>query len=178
MMTAISWILWVIVALNACCWLLISFGQGDPGGRWTYRVQGAIWLLGVVVTAMLPVSKFHLVWVYVVGAMVPYAVMHSRTNRALYGSTSPLALIMKKHLEEESGGEVWNLPEMRRSFRVYESTPPDEFARTLQSGEFSCWWVAKEPCVGKVRVIRRADQVKGSLLFKDRPRFYFNWTPD
>jgi hypothetical protein len=137
-----------------------------------------IWLLGVMGTVALPVSKFHLLWIYVLGAITPYAIMNWRIRRQMDIGTSPVALAVRRHLEEESGGEVWSWPEMLRSYKVSQSTSPQEYANVLQSPELSGWWVAREPGVGRVTVIRRADKAKGSLLFKETPRFYFCWTPD
>jgi hypothetical protein len=179
MISAIAWILWAAVALNALCWLLISLVRGDdPGGRWLFRVQGSIWLVGVIATATLPISKFHLIWIHPLGGIVPFAVIKWRTQRGLDRGTSPFALLMRKHLQEQSGAEVWSWPEMLRVFKVYESTSPSEYAEIFQSSEFAKKWVTKEPQVGEVRVIRRADNVRGTLLFVDCPRFYFCWNPD
>ena len=178
MITAIAWILWVLVALNALCWLVVSLVRGDPGGRWLFRVQGLIWLVGVVVTAALPISKFHLVWIFPLGAIAPFAIMQWRMQRQMDMGTSSVALLVRRHLEEQSGGEVWSWPEMLRVFKVYEVTSPREYAEIFQSSEFARRWVTKEPEVGAVRVIRRADKLKGTLLFIDSPRFYFGWNPD
>ena len=178
MTTAIGWILWALVALNALCWLVISFVPGDPGGRLLYRVQGLIWLVGGVATVTLPVSKFHLVWIYPLGAIAPFAIMQWRIKRQLEMVTSPFALMIRRHLEEQSGGEVWSWTEMRRVFKVYEGTSPQEFAKRINDPEFDGWWVAKEPEVGEVKAIRREDKVKGTLFYKNSPRFYFSWRPD
>ena len=86
--------------------------------------------------------------------------------------------MVKRHLEEESGGEVWTLAEVRRLFKVYEEIAIKDFAENVSGPEFEGWWIAKEPGVGEIKVIRRADKVKGSLFFKDSPRFYFGWRPD
>lgn len=67
---------------------------------------------------------------------------------------------------------------MLRVFKVCEVTSPHEFEKRVSGSEFAGSWVAREPGVGEVRVIRRADKVKGTLLFKDSPRFYFCWSPD
>src|SRR5580692_4935714 len=108
MISTIAWILWVLVALNALCWLVISLVRGDPGGRWLFRVQGLTWLVGVVATGAFHISKFHLVWIFPLGAMAPFAVMNSRLQRQSDMGTSPAALLIKRHLEEQSGGEVWS----------------------------------------------------------------------
>jgi len=91
------------------------------------------------------------------------------------------AEIIRRHLEEQSGEEVWSWPEMLRVFKVDRrggSTSPREYAEIISGPEFAGWWVAQEPGVGEIKVIRRADNVKGALLFKDSPRFYFCWSPD
>jgi hypothetical protein len=178
MISTIAWILWVLVALNALCWLVISLVRGDPGGRWLFRVQGLIWLVGVVTTAALHISKFHLVWIFPLGAMAPFAVMNWRMQRQSDTGTSPAALLIRRHLEEQSGGEVWSWPEMLRVFKVYESTSPREYAEVFQSSEFARRWVTEQPQVGEVKVVRRSDNVKGTLLFIQDPRFYFFWSPD
>ena len=178
MISVIAWILWAIVALNALCWLVTSLMPGDPGGRWLFRVQGLIWLVGLILTATLPFSKFHLIWIYLLVAMAPYAIMQCRMQRQMDLGTSPVALQVREHLQEQSGGEVWSWPEMLRIFKVYESTSPRAYAEVFQSSEFAKRWVTKEPQVGKVKVIRRADKVKGTLLFIDSPRFYFSWSAD
>jgi hypothetical protein len=178
MISVIAWILWALIALNALFWLIISVGRGDPGGRWLYRMQGLIWLAGVLVTITLPISKFHLIWIFPLGGMVPFAIMKWRMQRQMDMGTSPVALQVRQHLQEQSGGEVWNWPEMLRLFKVSESTSPRAYAEIFQSSEFAKRWVTQEPQVGEVKVIRRADKVKGTLLFIDSPRFYFNWSPD
>ena len=178
MITTIGWTVWVLVALNALCWLVVSLVRGDPGGRWLYRMQALIWLIGVVVTAALPVSKFHLLWVFLVGAIAPFAIMQWRMQRQMDMGTSPVAVLVRRHLEEQSGGEVWSWPQMLRVFKVYEVTSPHDFAERISGSEFAGWWVAEEPGVGEVKAIRRADKVKGTLLFKDSPRFYFSWSSD
>ena len=178
MITAIGWILWALAALNALCWLVISLASGDPGGRWLYRVQALIWLVGCAVTWTLPISKLHILWIYPLGAMAPYAIMQWRMQRQMDTGTSPFALYVKGHLEVQSGGEVWSWPEMRRVFKVYEATSPKEWAKQISGPELAGWWLTKEPGVGVVKVIRRVDKVRGTLYYKDRPRFYFGWRPD
>jgi hypothetical protein len=178
MISTIAWILWVLVALNALCWLVFSLVRGDVGGRWLFRVQGLIWLVGVVVTAVFPISKFHLAWIFPLGAIAPFAIMKWRMQRQMDMGTSQVALLVRRNLEEQSGGEVWSWPEMLRVFKVYEVTSPREYAEIFQSSEFAKLWITKEPQVGKVKVIRRADNAKGTLLFIDSPRFYFSWSSD
>ena len=168
----------MILALNASLWLVISAQPGDPGGRKLYRTQGLIWLAGVVVTFLCPISKFHLLWVYPLGAFAPYAIMHWRLQRTMDLGTSPMAMLVKQHLEQRSGGQVWNWPEMLRTFKVSGSIEPDRYASIIKASEAAQSWVAQEPGVGQVAVIRRADKVKGTLLFIDQPRFYFCWRPD
>jgi len=178
MITTIAWILWGLLALNTLYWLITSFLPGDAGGRWLFRVQGLIWLAGLILTAALPFSKFHLIWIYLLGAMAPYAIMQWRMQRSMDMGTSPVAQHVRQHLEEASGGEVWSWPEMLRTFKVYEAVSPREYAETFQLSEFSKRWVTNEPQVGSVRVIRRSDKQKGRLLYIDSPRFYFSWSPD
>ena len=67
---------------------------------------------------------------------------------------------------------------MLRVFKVYEVTSPREFAERISGSEFTDWWIAQERGVGEAKVIRRADKIKGTLFFKDSPRFYFGWSPD
>ena len=176
MFTTIAWILWSLVALNALYWLAISFTSGDPGARWLYRIQGLIWLIGIILTAYLPISKFHLIWIFALGGIAPSAIMNWRLQRQMDMGTSPVALAVKKRLEEQSGGEVWSWPEMLRVFEPFESTSPRDFAKRVKG--LDGWWVAKEPGVGDVKVIRRVDKVKGTLFYKDSPRFYFCWNPE
>jgi hypothetical protein len=154
-----------------------SLVRGDSGGHWLFRVQGLIWLVGVIVTAALPISKLHLVWIFPLGAIAPFAIMRWRMQRQMDMATSSVALLVRRHLEEQSGGEVWSWPEMLRVFKVYQVTSPREYAEIFQSSEFAKRWVTKEPEVGAVRVVRRADNLKGTLLFIDSPRFYFGWNP-
>jgi hypothetical protein len=178
MLLTLAWILWVLVALNALWWLVISLVRGDPGGRWLFRVQGLLWLVGLVVTATLHISKFHLLWIFPFGAMAPFVVMNWRMQRQSDVGTSPTALLIRRHLEEQSGGEVWSWPEMLRVFKVYEYTSPLEYSKIFQSSEFARRWVTEKPEVGEVKVIRRSDNLKGTLLFIHDPRFYFFWSPD
>ncbi len=175
---SVPWILWGFVVLNALCWLVVSLTPGDPGGRWLYRIQGLIWLIGCTVTTVLPISKLHVLWIYPLGAITPYAIMRWRIQRQADMGTSASALIIRRHLAEESGGEVWNWPEMLRVFKVHGITSPKEFAKRIEGPEFSGWWIANEPGVGEVKVIRRVDKAKGALYFKDSPRFYFGWHQD
>jgi hypothetical protein len=171
MASTIGWILWTVVALNALFFLVTSLTAGDPGGRWLFRLQALLWLVGLAVTAILPVSKLHLLWIYPLGAVAPFAIIQRRMDKGM-------AEMVKRHLEEESGDEVWTGSEMRRLFKPYDVLRPRQFAKDIDSPEFSGWWVASETGVGKLSVTRRADNVKGTLLYKDRPRFYFSWSPD
>ncbi len=59
----------------------------------------------------------------------------------------------RKELEKECG-KVWDITELREDFEVIGFSAP------------------------LVVVIRKKDNVKGSLLFQPRPRFYFNFIPD
>src|ERR1019366_6532836 len=103
--------------------------------------------------------------------------MHWRMQRQMEMGTSPVAVLVRRHLEEPSDGEEWSWPEMLRVFKVYEVTSPREFAERISGSEFAGWWIAQEPGVGEVKVIRRADKIKRTLFFKDSPRFYFGWSP-
>lgn len=86
---------------------------------------------------------------------------------------------VRRHLQNESDGQVWSYSEMQRLFRVYAvERPKGYYAEVLQYPEFRDWWVAGETGIGQVKVIRRADKAKGTLLFKDYPRFYFSWSSD
>jgi hypothetical protein len=171
MISTIGWILWAVVALNALFFLVISLSPGDPGGRWLFRLQALLWLVGLALTVVLPISRLHLLWIYPFGAMAPYAIIQRRMDKGV-------AEMMKRHLEEESGGEVWTRREMRRLFKPDDVYPPRQFAQNIDSPEFSGWWVAGEPGVGQLSAVRRADNVKGTMLYKDSPRFYFSWSPD
>lgn len=173
MISLIGWILWGIVGVNAVVFLITSIlpGGRDAGGRKVFRLQALIWLVGVILTAVLPISMFHLVWIYAVGAIAPYYIMGWRIDKGM-------AEMVRRHLEQESGGEVWSWSQMRRLYRVHEVVSPQEFAKNIDSPEFVGWWVAGESGIGEVKVSRRADNKKGTLLFKDKPRLYFGWTPD
>lgn len=97
-------------------------------------------------------------------------------NRAWQGE---YVLSVRRHLEEESDGEVWSWPEMLGVFKVVrETVSPRELAELHSDPRLSWHWMAKEPGIGEVEVIRRADGVKGMLYFKDKPRFYFGWHDD
>jgi hypothetical protein len=174
MISMIAWILWGIVGVIALFSLITSISCPDPGARKVWGLQALIWLAGLILTATLPISKFHLLWIVPLGAIIPFAIIQWR----LRPLDKKMAEIIRQHLEEKSGGEVWSSAEMRRVFKVYESTSPIEYAKIIQSPEFAGWWVAEEPGVGTVKVIRRADKVKGTLFFKDSPRLYFSWNPD
>lgn len=78
MLTVLGWILWSLVAANTAVWYVGSFQGRDPGGRWLYRVQATVWLFGLIATTVFSFSKFHLLWVYPLGAMLPYAIMNAR----------------------------------------------------------------------------------------------------
>lgn len=172
MASTIGWILWALVAINALFFLITSLAAGgDPGGRWLFRLQALLWLVGLAATLLLPISKLHLLWIYPLGWFVPFAIIQRRLDDGM-------AEIVKRHLEEESGDTVWTASEMRRLFKPYDVVRPREFAESINSLGFSGWWVASETGVGKLSVTRRADKVKGTLLYKDRPRFYFSWSPD
>ncbi len=47
-------------------------------------MQALTWLVGVVVTAALPISKFHLIWIFPLAAIGPYAIINWRTQRRLH----------------------------------------------------------------------------------------------
>jgi hypothetical protein len=183
MITTIGWIVWGIVAVIAVFYLLQyvlfctaarAHGSRDGGGHQFFGLPALILSIGLLLTALGPISKFHLLWFAPFGTFVPFFIVQWR----LHQSSGPLAQMIKRHLEEESGGEVWDLPEMRRLFKVYDAESPREFAETVSGPSFEFWWIAKEPGVGLVKVIRRADKIKGTLFFKDNPRFYFGWRPD
>ena len=180
---AIAWIVWGIVAVLALH-LILQFilfrttthiqSSCDRGGDHFFGLSALILLTALLLTAVLPISKFHLLWSAPLGMLSPFFRMEWHRLR----SSGPVAQMMKHHLEEESGGEVWSFWEMRRLFKVYEVESPTQFAETVSGPNFEFWWIAKEPGVGVVRVIRRADEVKGHLFFKDDPRFYFGWSAD
>jgi hypothetical protein len=182
MITVIGLVLWGLIALAALVTLLTSLLPGDPGGRWVFRVQGFIWLIGIVVTATLPFSKFHLLWIFPLGAVAPFAIMRRRFDKGMARLTRPDL--------EKTYGEVLTHAEMRRLYKGYDVQSPRQFAGIAQrrlanakSNNMTAWigvWAAaaEDPDIGEVSVIRRTDNVKGWLLFKEHPRFYFCWRPD
>ena len=183
MITTIAWIVWGVVALIAIfnilqCILFSASAHAhssyDRGGSLLFGFPTLILSTGLILTVVFPISKFHLLWFAPLGMLAPIFRMEWQRLR----SSGPIAQMMKRHLEEESGGEVWNFWEMRRLFKVYEVESPSEFAEGVSGPSFEFWWIAKEPGVGFVKVIRRSDKAKGRLFFKDDPRFYFGWAPD
>jgi len=178
MLSIIGWILWALVGVSALFYFASSIlnRDEDQHSRHEIRLQATLWAIGFIATAVLPVSKFHLVWIWPLGWVIPLGIEELRLRRAGKGIE---AEAVRRHLEEESGEEVWNYSEMKHVFRVYAVTSPEKhYADVLRYPEFEWWWVAKESGIGQVKVIRRADKAKGTLLFKDYPRLYFNWSPD
>lgn len=177
MMSMIEWVLWSIVCLSAIVFLIFpGLARGYVGGPGLFRVHAMIWIVGLILTVALPISKFHLLWIYPLGWIIPYIIFQVRSN---LGKEQMVAETVRRHLEEQSGEEVWSYSEMRQGFRIYElQSPRKYFTDVLQYPEFEGWWVAHEPGIGQVKVVRRVDNVKGTLLFKDSPWFYFNWSPD
>ena len=166
----------MIVCVNTLVFFIFPrLAHGYIGGSRLFRLHAVIWFVGLMLMITLPISKFHLLWIYPLGWIVPYIIFQIRMNLA---TTRLNATNVKRHLEKESEGEVWSYSEMRRMFRVYEVESPRKYAKILQSPELEAWWVAKESGIGSVKVVRRGDNIKGSLLFKDDPRFYFDWHPD
>ena len=176
MIATIAWVLWGIVAVMALVFFIIYISGRDSGRHQFFGLPTLIWVVGLALTVIYPISKFHLLWIAPLGAISPFVIMQWRLRLVHKMS----AEIIKQHLEEESDGEVWTFQEMRRLFEIYEATSPREFAETIRGGGFRLegWWIAEEPGVGQVKVIRRADKVKGTLFFKESPRFYFDWSPD
>ena len=141
-----------------------------------------MWLGGVIVTAILPFSKFHLLWIFPIGAVAPYAIMQRRFDKGIAGLIRPQL--------EKTYGDVLTHAEMRRLYKVYEVQTPKQFVgvaeRRLANAKLNdiTQWIdvwsaaAQDPDIGEVSVIRRTDKVRGWLLFKDQPRFYFSWRPD
>lgn len=61
---------------------------------------------------------------------------------------------LNREMAEERHGQVWDTQQMQEDFK------PLSFAAPF------------------IIVIRKADNVAGSLVFQHSPRFYFNFTPD
>lgn len=55
----------------------------DSRGEPLFRLQALIWLGGAILTATLPVSKFHLVWIYPLGMIAPYQVYKLRMKKSI-----------------------------------------------------------------------------------------------
>ena len=77
--TVAGWIIWGLVALIALGCILSA--NRDLGVRFMMRVQGVVLALGVVATAVFPVSKFHLLWVFPVAFIIPMIIMSARVGR-------------------------------------------------------------------------------------------------
>src|SRR5579872_1077894 len=87
MLGVIGWILWGLVALYIIAVLLPDFVAGGPDlrgesvrrGRLLVGTQGLVMLAGLVITATLPVSKYHLLWVVPVAFyLVPFTPVSPR----------------------------------------------------------------------------------------------------
>src|SRR5262245_50750810 len=80
MITVLGWILWGALAMLSLGCLLN--GNPDGGARSMMRTQGFILAMGLAATAMLPISKFHLLWVVPIAIAAPVWLMGMRFKRA------------------------------------------------------------------------------------------------
>ena len=94
----------------------IGFVGRNADGRWLYRLQGLIWL-GCCGNGYASAFKIPTDLDLSAGRFAPYAIMQWRMQRQLDMGTAPVALALRRHLEEQSGGEVWSWPEMLRVFK-------------------------------------------------------------
>jgi hypothetical protein len=76
-----GWTLWCFVALLSMGMILNS--DRDGGVRFLMRTNGVVLAVGLAATALLPVSRFHLLWFVPVSPVIPMFVMSYRMNRAL-----------------------------------------------------------------------------------------------
>jgi hypothetical protein len=78
--TASGWILWALLAvLSVRC---LGAWNYVGAARKVMRFQGSALLLGLLVTALLGISKLHLLWITLAGFVVPVLVV------ALYNSNT------------------------------------------------------------------------------------------
>jgi hypothetical protein len=84
----LPWIEGMTTFLLVLGWLVwgffVLFGLGLLGSRSDVKamskIQGFVTLIGCLVTAILPVSKFHLLWWFVVALLTPVVWMQLRAN--------------------------------------------------------------------------------------------------
>ncbi len=75
-LVVVSWIVWAFFFLSGLT--LLRSQSADSGVRAMMKLQGFLILIGCVVTAIFPISKFHLVWWFVVAYFTPMALMGFR----------------------------------------------------------------------------------------------------
>lgn len=75
-----GWILWCIVALISLCFI-VHYDK-DNCVRYMMRMNGVALAIGLVMTALLPISKFHLLWVVPLSPVLTMLAMQHRINRA------------------------------------------------------------------------------------------------
>ena len=73
-------ILWGGVAVYALAFLLNS--NPDGGVRYMMRTHGVVLAIGLAVTLLFPVSKFHLLWVIPIALVMPIFLMSARAAGA------------------------------------------------------------------------------------------------
>ena len=72
----VGWVFWSLVAVFALAFLLN--GNRDGGVRYMMRTQGIVLVIGLAATALLPVSKLHLLWVIPIAFVTPMFLMSAR----------------------------------------------------------------------------------------------------
>jgi Na+/serine symporter len=72
----VSWIVWAFFSLFGIS--LLRSQSDDSGVRAMMKFQGLVILIGCVITAIFPISKFHLVWWFVVAYFTPMVLMGFR----------------------------------------------------------------------------------------------------
>jgi hypothetical protein len=77
--TIAGWTLWGLLALLSVGCVLS--GNRDLGVRFMMRAQGFVLALGLAATAVLPISKFHLLWILPVSFVTPMFYMFGRMER-------------------------------------------------------------------------------------------------
>jgi general stress protein CsbA len=107
MFNILGWVIWVIVLITSIMFLLNKEREG--GTRYMMRIQGWVLICGLIATYSY-LSKFNLIWVFVISLLIPMIVMTSRASRGMKRvdklikqskeSGEPLNELIKKELNK------------------------------------------------------------------------------
>lgn len=136
MITIAGWVLWGIFAVHEVVTLPDAFKPVKPlenTTRWGFVLQTALGAISLVTTALLPISKLNLIWMY------PVIIFSPRIAAKVGMSLFPI-LFPKKWAADYAGkaaeemraeleatyGSIWTLPEIKQSYILLDIVRPFE----------------------------------------------------